>query len=268
MIQMILQAKDFKTESMALHGLLTSIDPSRFDENTQFKDWTLNCVLQHLHFWNIMADFSLTNEAEFVKILGELRESDLSKRGFENYYLEGLKGKPLLDAWRKRVFDVADNFFSADPKVRLKWGGPDMSAKSSISARLMETWAHGQEVYDQLGIQRVNSDYIRNIAHLGVNTFGYAHSIRERKVPEHIPYVKLIAASGGIWEWNTPDATSFVEGDAVEFCQVITQTRNIADTKLQVVGDVATQWMSIAQCFAGGVEEPPAVGTRFIRRNA
>ena len=53
-----------------------------------------------------------------------------------------------------------------------------------------------------------------------------------------------------------------VEGAAVDFCKVVTQTRNVADTALRVSGPVAADWMTIVQCFAGPPEDPPAPGTR------
>jgi len=265
---MIPQASDFLAESQALHELLVAIPPNRFDEGTQFKDWTTNGVLQHLHFWNIAANLSLVDEPRFLVMLEhalEKMKAGVPMRTFENEYLKGLKGKELLDTWYETMQGVADNFVNADPKTRLKWAGPDMSATSSISARLMETWAHGQEVYDHFGVERINTDGIRNIAHLGINTFGYTYAVRNRQAPQDKPYVKLTAPSGEIWEWNTPNDNNFVEGDAVEFCQVVTQSRNIADVHLTVVGEVATEWMSIAQCFAGNAETPPPPGTRFTQ---
>ena len=48
--------------------------------------------------------------------------------------------------------------------------GSDMSVRSSISARHMETWAHAQELYDSLGVKRVNHDRIKNIVVIGNNT--------------------------------------------------------------------------------------------------
>jgi uncharacterized protein (TIGR03084 family) len=74
--------------------------------------------------------------------------------------------------------------------------------------------------------------------------------------------VRLVAPSGEIWEWNDPSEEESVRGDAVDFCQVVTQTRNIADTPLEVTGSLATRWMSIAQCFAGGAVDPPKPGVR------
>ena len=130
----------------------------------------------------------------------------------------------------------------------------------------METWAHGQEIYDVLGVERVDKDRIKNIAVLGVNTFSWTFTCRGLEVPGKAPYVKLTAPSGDIWEWNEPSEENRIEGFATEFCQVVTQVRNIADTNLKLNGEVATRWMSIAQCFAGLPEEPPAPGTRFTIR--
>jgi uncharacterized protein (TIGR03084 family) len=140
-----------------------------------------------------------------------------------------------------------------------------MSVRSSITARLMETWAHGQAVYDVLGQVRSDTDRIKNIAVLGINTFGWTFANRGIAVPAAIPTVRLTAPSGAIWVWGPPVADNLVEGSAVEFCQVVTQVRNLADTTLRVVGATAMHWMSIAQCFAGPPEDPPAPGSRFRR---
>jgi uncharacterized protein (TIGR03084 family) len=77
-----------------------------------------------------------------------------------------------------------------------------------------------------------------------------------------VPYVRLVAPSGAIWEWNAPSAENAVQGNGVEFCQVVTQTRNIGDTSLRVVGAPARQWMALAQCFGGPPNDPPAKGAR------
>jgi uncharacterized protein (TIGR03084 family) len=143
-----------------------------------------------------------------------------------------------------------------------------MSVRSSITARLMETWAHGQEVYDVLGAVRVDGDRIQNIAVLGVNTFGWSFANRRLEVPKAVPYVRLIAPSGAVWEWNAPSEVERVEGQASEFCQVVTQVRSLADTQLRVTGDTARRWMSIAQCFAGPPADPPKPGTRFRQARA
>ncbi len=262
---MIQQAIDFRDESDALYQLIEPLSADDFNHKSQFKDWTINDVLGHLHVWNWAADQSLNNEAVFDDYINSLVAffAKGTLREFESQWLKGLAGKELLEEWHSFYQGMSKRFEAADPKKRVKWAGPDMSVRSSITARLMETWAHGQEVYDMQGVVRQNGDRIRNIAMLGVNTFGWTYMNRSMEVPENKPYVKLTAPSGDIWEWNEVSDTNVVEGDAADFCQVVTQVRNVGDTTLKTTGDVATQWMSIAQCFAGGVEEPPPIGSRF-----
>jgi uncharacterized protein (TIGR03084 family) len=157
---------------------------------------------------------------------------------------------------------MARQLGESDPKRRLPWFGPDMGVRMFTTARLMETWAHGQEIYDLVGASRKPSDRLHAIATLGVKTFGWTFANRGIDPPGPPPYVRLVGPSGTIWEWNEPSDDERVSGTALDFCHVVTQGRNIADTKLDVTGTVATHWMSIAQCFAGGASAPPAPGER------
>jgi len=257
------QAEDFRAESTALFALLDSTDAARFNEPTQFKDWTINAVLQHLHFWNQMASFQLTDENRLVTHLKDLGAHGGGMRRYEADHFAGLGGRDLLAAWNEGVDETATVFAKADPKARLKWAGPDMSARSSITARLMETWAHGQEIYDHLGVDRQNEDRIQNIVVLGVNTFAWTYKTRNETPPGPMPYLELTAPSGAVWTYGEDNPAERITGAAEAFCQVVTQTRNIADTDLSVRGAVAEDWMSKAQCFAGAPSAPPPPGTRF-----
>jgi uncharacterized protein (TIGR03084 family) len=262
---MFQQVIDFRDESEALYRLIGPLGDADFERPTQFKAWTLNDVVGHLHMWNWAADLSVQDPAALedflARVMGSVGAGGL--RPFERDWRDGLGGEALREAWRAFYLPMSERFGEADPKARVKWAGPDMSVRSSITARLMETWAHGQAVYDLLGVERQDTDRIRNIAVLGVNTFAWTFTNRKLAVPETQPYVRLAAPSGAVWEFNEPSETERIEGPATAFCQVVTQTRNIADTGLEVRGDTAAQWMSIAQCFAGPPEAPPAPGTRF-----
>ena len=262
---MLQQAIDFRDESEVLFALLDALDDQDREKKTQFKDWTINDVIAHLHLGNYAADLSLQDSVAFLDFTRRFTSG--SKQGghlaFTHVWLDGIKNRALLNRWRTFSQETADRFMDADPKRRVKWFGPDMSVRSSITARLMETWAHSQAVYDVLGKMRTDADRIKNVVIIGLNTFGWTFKNRELVVPTHIPYLRLSAPSGGIWEWNPPSKENCIEGSAVEFCQVVTQVRNITDTTLRVVGETATVWMSIAQCFAGPPQDPPAPGSRF-----
>ena len=126
----------------------------------------------------------------------------------------------------------------------------------------MEARSHTRAIYDLLSEDRVDRDRIKNICVMDINTFEWTFINRDEPVPENKPYVSLTAPSGNLWEWNDASDTNRIEGPAEGFCQVVPQTRNIADTDLTVIGDVANLWMAVAQCFAGPPQIPPAPGTR------
>lgn len=258
---MIEQAEDFREECDALYRILEPLDDKDFEKKTLFKQWTLNDVLGHLHVWNWAANASLVDEPAFKSLMDRFGgHSDMNAA--ERSETGGASGKALLKLWHDYYGEMADNFHQADPKKRLLWAGPTMSARSSVSARLMETWSHSQAIYDVLGLERVSTDRVKNIVVLGINTYGFCYANRGLEPPGPIPLVRLTGPSGAVWTMTEPNETDRIEGDAVEFCQVITQCRNIADTSLKVEGEVAKNWMSIAQCFAGPPETPPPLGAR------
>ncbi|MEM7069455.1 MAG: TIGR03084 family metal-binding protein [Pseudomonadota bacterium] len=255
------QAQDFLEESEILLEAVKDIDDDVFKESTLFKGWTINDILVHLHFWNLGADLSLNVPDEFTKMFEELYASLKSGRlrDHENAKVTE-RGSKLVNAWENHTRDMAKRWRGIDPKTRVKWAGPDMSVRTSISARQMEVWAHGQAIFDLLGLDRLETDRIKNVVMLGVNAFGWSHKVHGMEIPDEMPVVTLNAPSGEIWEFG--EGVDTIAGRAVEFCQVVTQTRNIADTSLVVSGNVAEQWMTNAQCFAGPPEIPPAPGER------
>lgn len=260
------QADDFVAESEALHAVLAPLDEAAFATVTQFKGWTIENVVQHLHFFNRMVDLALVDPTRFAAdyaVFDEARQIEGTMTGITDRMLGGMRGKRLLAAWRERYLEMGPRWREADPKARVRWVGPEMSVRSSITARQMETWAHGQEIVDALGIEREATDRLRNIAHLGVQTYAWTFANRGQPAPAPVPYVRLKAPSGGVWEWGAPSEAERVAGPAEAFCQVVTQVRNIADVDLAVTGPNATRWMSIAQCFAGPPADPPPPGTRF-----
>ena len=261
------QAYDYLAEVEELSDLLRDQHESVFLKRTLFKSWTVNDIIGHLYMFDLAAVKSLQNENEFAKIyLKVSAHLDQGMSILESQYpfLKGLSGKNLFEQWYDNSKKLGAAFACADPSVRLKWFGPEMSAKSSITARQMETWAHGQEIFDALGVKRAAHDRIKNICHLGVATFGWSFTNRSLKVPDRIPYVGLISPSGKIWEWGDSSSQSSIKGKASEFAEVVTQVRNVQDTKLKSEGAIAKNWMKIAQCFAGQPENPPIQGSRFM----
>jgi len=260
------QALDFRDECDALHAALENAPAEAWAAPTQFKAWTFDDILGHLYFFDHAAEIAARSRDEIQALFREIFQASATGVSLIDYsrrWLHGCAGRDLLQRWRGQYQRLADIYAVLEPGHRLAWAGPDMSARSFMSARQMETWAHGQAIFDALGVDRVEHDRLRNIAVMGVNTFDWTFKVNRREVPAAKPYVRLTSPSGAAWEWNDPASPERVEGSAVEFCRVVTQTRNVLDTRLAVTGEVARQWMASAQCFAGAPEPPPAPGTRF-----
>jgi uncharacterized protein (TIGR03084 family) len=162
-----------------------------------------------------------------------------------------MSGTALLDWWRDGHLAMLEVFRRLDPKARIPWFGPAMSGVSFATARLMEIWAHGQDVLDALGLQRPATERLRHVAHIGVLARPFSFSVRGKPAPADEVRVELVSPAGTLWTWGDAQASNRVYGPALDFCLVVTQRRHLADTDLRMDGPVAREWLTIAQAFAG-----------------
>ena len=259
---------DLAWEQNSLDALVSDLVPAAWETLAPCGNWTVKDEICHLAYFDHTARLSATDSAAFQRHLAE----DLGrfKNMDEATEITLAKGRAmstgdLLAWWRQERRQLLDALARLTPKVRLPWYGPPMSARSFASARLMETWAHGQDIYDVLKIDRTAGPGLRHIAHLGVVTFGWSFANRGLQIPETPVRVELTAPSGEIWTWGDAAAAQRISGAAVDFCLVAAQRRHVDDTALVVIGDVARKWMEVAQCFAGPPTWGPAPGTRLLR---
>ncbi|MBO6657390.1 MAG: TIGR03084 family protein [Pseudomonadales bacterium] len=254
---MFQQAADLLEEGTALKAVLDQLEPADWSRETPFKSWTVNQVVQHLHGSDKMAVLSLKDADGFAAAMSDPKTVAQTMN-------PTIEGEELLNTWWAYFSEMCELLGASDPKRRVPWFGPDMGVMMFTTARQMETWSHGQDIFDMFGETRVNTDRLKNIAVIGVKTYGWTFANRKMDVPGPAPYVKLTAPGGGTWEFGEPNSDNYVAGDAAEFCHVVTQGRHIADVNLDVVGEPAQKWMAIAQCFAGPPEDPPAPGSRTV----
>jgi uncharacterized protein (TIGR03084 family) len=246
---------DLTEETESLSAVLAPLAPDRWELPTPAVGWAVRDQVSHLAYFDETATLAITDEQRF-------RASAETAMARATDFADALTGDfrtmppDELFAWFKAArSSLVATFRGCDPARRVPWYGPPMSAASSATARLMETWAHGQDVTDALGIRREPTARLRHIAHLGVRTLPFSFAVRGLPAPTEPVRVELAAPGGGTWAWGA-SATNLVSGAAEDFCLVVTQRRNIADVDLTVRGPVAGQWMSIAQAFAG----PPSPG--------
>jgi uncharacterized protein (TIGR03084 family) len=245
---------DLFEEGQALEELLAGLSTEEWGLLTPFSEWTIKDEVSHLAYFDRLARISATDEGRCSEIMAELA-------GLADFFQETLaEGRALAPAelfswYRTERREMIEAFRRLAPKTRVPWQMP-MSARSSATARLMETWAHGQDVFDTLGVEHKASQGLRHIAHLGVATFGWSFKCRGMEAPSEAVRVELKGPSGEPWAWGPEAAENRISGNAKDFCLVVTQRRHYLDTRLRVSGKTAELWMQYAQAFAG----PPALG--------
>jgi uncharacterized protein (TIGR03084 family) len=256
---------DLADEHAALDEIVKDLDEDTWQTVTPFDDWTIKDEISHLVYFDRTAYLSATDLDAFNKDL------EIMIKGFANFdqllrdiNIEGnaMLSEKLLSKWRKGREMMLAAYLSLSPKDRLTWYGPPMSARSMVTGRIMETWAHGQDIADALKIKREGTDRLRHIAHIGVSTFGFSFLNRQMEIPDKKVRVELTGPKGDVWTWGPQECDNVVRGPAEDFCLVVTRRRHPADMRLETHGEVASQWIAIAQVFAGSVDEGPQPGER------
>lgn len=254
---------DLTAASVELDDLVAGLDVEEWARSTPAPGWTIAHQIAHLADTDRAAALAATDPAGFAEVLVEAMTN---LDGFvDEAAAQGAQQAPsrILDEWRNARNNLAQALFEVPDGVKIPWFGPPMSATSMATARLMETWAHGLDIADALGVQMPQTDRIKAVVHIGVRTRDFAYVVNGKTPPAEPFRFELVAPSGARWTWGPPEATDLVRGPAVDFCELVTQRRNLADLNLEITGADARAWSQIAQCFAGpaGVgREPTAPG--------
>ena len=249
---------DLAAETAVLDSLVARLDEARWRAPTPAPGWSIHDQVTHLAYFDETAaqaaadpDGFRAGAAELMRLGGTFPD-EIARRH------AALPPAGALAWFRRARAGYLATFRGLDPRQRLPWYGPDMSAASSVTARLMETWAHGQDIADTLGVWRPPSARLRHVAHLGVSTFYFTFQLNARAVPVAPVRVELTGPDEDRWTWGPAGAADRVTGPALDFCLAVTQRRHLDDLALDVTGPVAAEWMSIAQAFAG----PPGQGRK------
>lgn len=247
---------DLRDESDALGALVAPLDEAGWAQPTPAPGWTVAHQIAHLLWTDRASLTSITDERAFGELLTAAQADPV---GFVDKAAEELALTPpdrLLAQWRETRTQLHSALRGVADGRKLVWFGPPMSAASMATARLMETWAHGLDVADSLGVELAPSTRLKSIAHLGVRTRDFAFTVHGLTPPAEPFRVELTAPDGTLWTWGPQDAGQRVTGSAVDFCYLVTQRRPRAELDVVADGPDAATWLGIAQAFAG----PPGQG--------
>lgn len=275
-LDMVALADDLAAETAVLRAMLAGLDDDGWEAPTPAVGWAIRDQVSHLAHYDEAALRSATEPEAFAA------EASLDPDSVAEAH-RALAPAELLawfDSARARLLDV---FRGLDPGLRVPWYGPPlselaseastqrlarsadraqrgnaMSTASALTARIMETWAHGQDVADTLGVRREPTDRLRHVAHIGVRALPFSFAVHGREVPAAPVRVELTSPGGDLWVWGPEGAADRVAGPALDFCLLVTQRRHRDDLELRASGPVAAEWLRMAQAYAG----PPGQGRR------
>ena len=242
---------DLRAEHDELRALVARVE---LDLATPALPWDVRDTVSHLAGTDEEATKAATDPERFVR---ELAGVAMDVEGFLTGQLEqrrGLSREALVQGWRAGFDRMLEAFRTLPPGTKVPWYGPPMSPASFATARLMEYWAHGQDVVDAAGLTRPPTGRLVHVCHLGVRTRGFSYVNRGLTPPPGDVRVELRGPDGDLWTWGEGDDT--VTGSAEHFCLLVTQRRHRADLDLRASGPLADSWLDVAQAFAG----PPGPG--------
>lgn len=249
---------DLAAEHADLDAIVEPIDAEDFGRSTPAVGWSVGDQLSHLTYFDERAVLALTDPDGFAADRDELLAAVVAGDDPSIAPARQMASAELLSWWRRARQHLLGVAAETDPKARVPWYGPAMSARSFVTARLMETWAHGQDVADALGVVRRPSARLRHVAHIGVGARRFAYAVHQLPMPEVDVRVELVGPWGESWTWGDDGSADVVRGPALDFCLLVTQRRHRHDVALETHGAAADEWLSIAQAFAG----PPGSGRR------
>ncbi len=252
---------DLIAEQDALDLVVAPLSEAQWQMATPSPRWRVIEQIGHLSFFDHSAAMAITDPQRFTAhrerfVAQAFTDADAADR-ITLTEAQAMSPPELLTHWRACREELAAAAGTLADDARVEWYGPSMGSKSFLTARLMEAWAHGQDIVDTVGGEITATDRLRHITQLGFITRGWTYINRKLPIPDGDVRVAAMSPSGETWVWGPEDAVATVTGTALDFCLVTSQRRNLADTGLEVAGAIALEWLEMAQLFAGPPTKPP-----------
>jgi uncharacterized protein (TIGR03084 family) len=245
---------DLAAEHHDLDAIVALMDHDQWAQPSAAAGWSVADQISHLAFFDGTGTLALTDDAAFASSTQQLIRD--AAHGDPSIVDGQQPPEALLDLWRTNRGRIVAAARNVDTDGRIAWYGPPMSPASFVSARLMETWAHGQDIVDVVHADRVPTNRLRHIVQLGFRARRFSYGVHRRDLPTDDVRLELTAPDGSSWTYGDDQAHNVVRGSALDFCLLVTQRRHRDDVALDAHGAATDEWLSIAQAFAG----PPGPG--------
>jgi uncharacterized protein (TIGR03084 family) len=255
---------DLKAESKALLALLDPLVEAEWDLPTPAQGWSIRDQVSHLAFFDERTNLAISDPDGFRLVRPDTMEGIqalVDRVAQDSRSRTGDDLRTWLEQERATLLASVAERSGSD---RVPWYGPDMSISSMVTARIMESWAHGRDIADALGIAPTPTDRLRHVIFLGLQAAPNSFRSRGLAVPTTPIRIEAVAPDGSTWSFGPAAATDTVTGSALDLALVVTQRRHVTDTDVRATGDTAQAWLGVAQAFAG----PPTPGRPPMKSEA
>lgn len=242
---------DLAAESARLDRWVAGLAIAEWDLVTTAEGWTVATQIAHLHWTDRASLAAISTPTVFGRLL---KEAASDPTGYIDAQSEHLADRPVVDLlleWRTGRAELDAALRAVPDGQKIAWFGPPMSPTSMATARIMETWAHGHDIAETLGIDVPATARDRHVCHIGVRARGFAYMVRGEQDPGVDIRVELTGPHGELWTWGPPEAVERVTGSGHDFALLATRRRHRDDVDVLAHGEAASHWLDIIQAFAG-----------------
>lgn len=236
---------DLVAEQQFLDQFLQRITLKDWDRATPAKGWTIRDTISHLADSEELAAAAISGTADLAPYrsnenLDELNQVAVAK---------GRKMRPqdVIEWWRGGRAKVVEPLSHMKASQRIEWFSGSISARTLATTRLMETWAHGLDIYSAMKAEIEDTQRIRHICWLGWKTLPYAFKLADE---DYVPIrVEVIGPGYAKWVYGPEDATDVIKGSASDFARLVVRRITPNQTRLRVTGDGAEKAMKLARAY-------------------
>jgi uncharacterized protein (TIGR03084 family) len=239
---------DLEAEQRELYDVVAPLMPDDWLKPTPAWGWDVRDTIAHLADTDELAIGTATG-GEYA-LNGHAARAASSENVTYHGVLRGrrLSGADVGAWWNRSSAAIRETLGALPADARIPWG-IGMRTPSLITARMMETWAHGLDVRAALGVAAPDSDRLAHVAWLATRALPYAFSVAERDMPAAPLRVELELPSGATWTYGPDDAADRITGSAGDYCRVFVHRRSRADTTLEIEGDAAEAAIAVARAY-------------------
>lgn len=239
---------DLVAEQQSLDQFLQRVAIRDWDRATPAAGWSIRDTVSHLATFE---EYAFNALAEGGSRQVEADQYPTDEAFTEAGILPGreMRAQDVIEWWRGSRAKVIEELSRSAPDTRVPWFKSDMSAKTFATTRLMETWAHGLDVYSSLGEECEDTIRLRHIAWLGWKSLPYAFELAGKEYSKPVR-IEVLGPQWSKWVFGPEDTDQVIKGQAGEWCRVAVRRMDASDAdSLKAQGDVAETALLVARAY-------------------